>query len=311
MIHVRRVLGASERKACTTVKQPRATQRYSPTRPKRDAALVVRMLALSAKKPRYGYRRIWAMLRQEGFAVNRKRVHRLWRKEGLKVPQRRRAKRALGQSANGCAKRKAEGINDVWTWDFIHDTTTDHRPLKWLCVIDEYTRECVLLRVARGMTAVDVIEALSEVMKTRGMPRHLRSDNGPEFIAKALQAWLKRAKVGTLYVAPGSPWENGFVESFNARLRDELLEQELFTSLQEARLLARRWQWECNLRAAALIAGVQDPGQVRGIAVLPYGRGSAPPSRQDSESGQDSHSTWYIIRGQVRAAVRPGAWVTV
>jgi putative transposase len=279
--HVRRVLGASERKVCGTVKQPRATQRYSPMRPKRDAALVVRMLALSAKYPRYGYRRIWAKLRDEGFAVNLKRVHRLWRKEGLRVPQRRRLKRALGQSANGCAKRRAEGINDVWTWDFIHDTTTDHRPLKWLCVIDEHTRECVLLRVARGMTAVDVIEALSEVMKTRGTPRHLRSDNGPEFIAKALQAWLKRAKVGTLYVAPGSPWENGFVESFNARLRDELLEQELFTSLQEARLLARRWQWEYNFERPHSSLGYRTPAKyAASLSCPPVGAPPLPPAGQ-------------------------------
>jgi transposase InsO family protein len=255
------VLGASERKACSTVNQARATQRYSPTRPKRDAALVVRMLALSAKYPRYGYRRICAKLRDEGFVVNRKRVHRLWRKEGLKVPQRRRLKRALGQSQNACAKRRAEGINDVWAWDFIHDTTTDGRPLKWLTVIDEYTRECVLLNVARGMTAVDVIEAIMEVAKVRGMPNCFRSDNGPEFIAKALQAWLKRAKVSTLYVAPGSPWENGFAESFNARVRDELLEQELFSSLQEARLLARRWQWEYNFERPHSSLGYSTPAK--------------------------------------------------
>ena len=255
------MLGASERRACSTVKQSRATQRYSPTRPKRDAALVVRLLALSAKYPRYGYRRICAKLRDEGFAVNRKRVHRLWRKEGLKVPQRRRVKRALGQSQNACAKRRAEGINDVWAWDFIHDTTTDGRPLKWLTVIDEYTRECVLLKPARGMTAVDVIEAIVEVAKLRGMPNCFRSDNGPEFIAKALQAWLKRAKVGTLYVAPGSPWENGFAESFNARVRDELLEQELFSSLQEARLLARRWQWEYNFERPHSSLGYWTPAK--------------------------------------------------
>ncbi len=193
--------------------------------------------------------------------MNRKRVHRLWRKEGLKVPQRRRVKRALGQSQNACAKRRAEGINDVWAWDFIHDTTTDGRPLKWLTVIDEYTRECVLLKPARGMTAVDVIEAIVEVVKLRGMPNCFRSDNGPEFIAKALQAWLKRAKVGTLYVAPGSPWENGYAESFNARVRDELLEQELFSSLQEARLLARRWQWEYNFERPHSSLGYSTPAK--------------------------------------------------
>lgn len=254
-------------------------------RPQRDAALVKRMLALSAKYPRYGYRRVCAKLRDEGFVVNRKRVHRLWRKEGLKVPRRRRLKRALGQSANGCAKRRAEGANDVWTWDFIHDTTTDHRPLKWLCVIDEYTRECVLLRVARGMTAVDVIEALVEVMKTRGMPRHLRSDNGPEFIARALQSWLKRAKVGTLYVAPGSPWENGFVESFNARLRDELLEQELFSSLQEARLLARRWQWEYNFERPHSSLGYRTPANyAASLSCPPVGAPPLPPGRTANQA---------------------------
>lgn len=167
MTHVRRVLGASVRKICSTVKQPGATQRYIPTRPQRDAAL---------------------------------------------------------------AKRRSEAVNDVWTWDFIHDTTTDGLPLKWRSVVDEHTSECLILFVARGVTATDVLEQLVELMKTRGMPGHIRSDNGPEFIARALQAWLLRAKVGTLCVAPGSPWENGFVESFHARLRDELLEQELFAS---------------------------------------------------------------------------------
>lgn len=280
MSHVKRVLGASERKACKSVSQPRATQRYQPTRPQRDAALVKRMLELSAKHPRYGYRRIWAKLREEGFGVNKKRVHRLWRKEGLKVPQKRHRKRAPGQSANACSKRRSEGTNDVWTWDFIHDTTTDGRPLKWLSVVDEYTRECLILFVARGITATEIIEQLVELMKTRGMPKHIRSDNGPEFIAKALQAWLARAKVGTLYVAPGSPRENGVVESFHARLRDELLDQELFGSLAEARLLARRWRWEYNFERPHSSLGYRTPANyAASLSCPPVGAKPLPPGR--------------------------------
>lgn len=204
------------------------------------------MHELSGRHPRYGYRRIWALLRREGFGVNRKRVQRLWRLNGLKVPQRRRKKRALGQGSNGCAVRRAEHKNHTWAWDFIHDRTSNGRSLKWISVVDEYTRECLVLEVGRSLTAVDVIDAIAESMKRRGAPKHIRSDNGPEFIAGALQRWLERAKVKTLYVAPGSPWQNGYAESFHARLRDELLEQEMFSSVEEAKLLSRRWQWEYN-----------------------------------------------------------------
>lgn len=261
MKHVQRALGASERKACKTVGQARSTQRYKPQRRSQEEALVKRMLELAGKHPRYGYRRVWSLLRREGFRVNRKRVHRLWRKHGLKVPQRRRKKRATGQGSNGCAARRVEHRNHVWAWDFTHDRTTDGRALKWLSVVDEWTRECLVLEVGRSFKAVDVIEAIAEAMKRHGAPMHIRSDNGPEFIAIALKSWLKRAKVETLYVEPGSPWQNGYAESFHARLSDELLEQELWTSVEEAKLLSRRWQWEYNHERPHSSLGYRTPAE--------------------------------------------------
>lgn len=261
MKHVRRTLGSSERFSCNTVHQARSTQRYEPQKRSQEEALLARMLELSGKRPRYGYRRIWSLLRREGFKVNRKRVHRLWRLNGLKVPQRRRKKRALGQGSNGCAVRKAEHINHTWAWDFIHDRTANGRSLKWISVVDEYTRECLALEVGRSLKAVDVIEAISECMKRRGAPKHIRSDNGPEFISKAIRRWLERAKVETLYVEPGSPWQNGYAESFHARLRDELLEQEMFGSIEEAKLLSRRWSWEYNHERPHSALGYRTPAE--------------------------------------------------
>jgi transposase InsO family protein len=204
--------------------------------------LVAKMLELVRQHPRFGYRRIWALLRREGFRVNRKRVYRLWRKEGLKVPRRRKKKRRLGHSGNGCAQRCALARNHVWAWDFIHDRTADGRPLKWLSVVDEYTRECVGLEVARSMSAKRVTELLAGMIRERGAPVHIRSDNGPEFIAQEIRRWLAVAQVGALYVEPGSPWENGYAESFHSRLRDELLDREEFSSPLEARVVSAAWR---------------------------------------------------------------------
>jgi len=168
------------------------------------------MLELARRNPRYGYRRIWALLRGEGWRINRKRIYRLWKKEGLKVPQKKRKRRRLGHSDNGIARRRAEHKDHVWAWDFIHDRTEDGRAIKWLSIVDEFTRECLCLEVARGMTSGDVIDLLIELFHTRGLPKHIRSDNGPEFIARAIQNWLEKANVKTLYIAPASPWENGY-----------------------------------------------------------------------------------------------------
>lgn len=224
MKHVQRTLGESERKACETVNQCRSTQRYEPQKRSQEDALVARMLELACKHPRYGYRRVWSLLRRGGFKVKRKRVHRLWRKHGLRVPQRRRKKRATGQGSNGCAVRRVEHRNHLWAWDFIHDRTTDGKVLKWLSLVNEYARECLVLEVRRSLTAAGVIEAIGEAMRHQCPPRHIRSDSGPEFIADALKGWLQRAKAETLYLEPGSSWQNGYVESFHARLSDELLE---------------------------------------------------------------------------------------
>ena len=205
-----------------------------------------RMLALVREHPRFGYRRIWALLRREGWRVNRKRVYRLWRREGLKVPQKARKRRHLGHSANSCVRRRAERADHVWAWDFIFDRTTRGRSLKWLSIVDEYTRECLALVVARSITAQDVLAVLAELFVVRGVPEHLRSDNGPEFIAVALRHWLEWTDAKTLYIAPGAPWENGYAESFNSKVRDELLNAEEFTSLLEARVLGKEWQHDYN-----------------------------------------------------------------
>jgi putative transposase len=258
---VRRKLHLSERRVCRALGQPRATQRYS-SRPKDDEeALVRRMLVLVRQHPRYGYRRIWALLRREGWRVNRKRIWRLWRREGLKVPSKPRKKRHLGHSANGCARLRPEHANHVWAWDFIYDRTENGRTLKWLSLVDEHTRECLALVVARSLRADDVIEVLAELFAVRGVPEHLRSDNGPEFIAKALRSWLERTGAKTAYVAPGAPWENGYAESFHSRLRDELLNVEAFATVGEAKTMAEQWQLDYNHRRPHSSLGYRTPAE--------------------------------------------------
>jgi putative transposase len=239
--------GVSQRRACRVLGQHRSAQRQPPKKATEgEARLVARMLELVRKHPRYGYRRIWALRRREGWRVNRKRVHRLWRQQGLKVPRKQRKKRRLGSSANSCVRRPAEHQGHVWAWDFLHDRTSDGRSLKWFTLVDEYTRECLALEVDRGMTARAVSAVLAGVVWERGVPRHIRSDNGPEFIAKAIRAWMSGAGLETLYIEPGAPWENGYAESFNSKVRDELLNAEEFSSVLEAKVLAKEWKREYN-----------------------------------------------------------------
>jgi transposase InsO family protein len=204
------------------------------------------MHELVGQHPRYGYRRITALLRRDGWRVNRKRAYRLWLQEGFKVPKKQRKKRRLGHSGNSCVRRRAERKNHVWTWDFIFDRTTNGRSLKWLSIIDEHTRECLALEVNRRMTSDQVIDVLVDLFAIRGVPEYIRSDNGPEFIAAGLRRWLSGGAVQTLYVEPGSPWENGYAESFHSRLRDELLDREEFTSVAEAKQMAAGWQTDYN-----------------------------------------------------------------
>lgn len=255
------------------------------------------MHALVRRHARYGYRRIWALLRADGWSVNRKRVYRLWKREGFKVPRKQRKRRRLGHSANGCVRRSARCKDDVWAWDFIHDRDAQGRPLKWLSLVDEFTRECLLLEVDRSIKATDVVQLISEVMLIRGVPQHIRSDNGPEFIAAAIRKFLAAAGVETLYVAPGSPWENGYAESFHSRLRDELLDTEVFDGLRDAKALASGWQNEYNHRRPHSSLGYRTPasfaagcehGRTASLADPPVGAAPLPP---DPPTGEQSTLT--------------------
>jgi putative transposase len=245
-VKLQKQFAISERRACRVSGQPRSCQRYA-AKPRGDeSALVKRMLQFVRQRPRFGYRRIAALLRCEAWRASDTRVWRLWRREGLKVPRKKRKRRRLGKSENGCHRRRAEHRNHVWCWDFVFDRTTSGSTLKWLSIVDEYTRECLALKVDRSITSEDVIDTLAELFAMHGVPRHIRSDNGPEFIARAIQRWTKQLSIETLYIEPGCPWENGYAESFHSRLRDELLATEVFESLAAARKLTQAWRDDYN-----------------------------------------------------------------
>jgi len=236
----------SERRACNVTGQPRATQRYRPKHKDGQAALEERICKLAEDNPRYGYKRIYWKLRTEGWRVNRKRIHRLWKKLGLQIRRKAHKKERLGDSLNACYRHKALYPNHVWAWDFVHDRTEDGRQLKYLSCVDEYTREAIILFPLRHYKNADVYEAFLQAIEIHGTPAYIRSDNGPEFLAKALKAALHNSGVGTLYIEKGAPWQNSYCESFNGRVRDELLNMEMFTSLAEAQYLARQWKEKYN-----------------------------------------------------------------
>ncbi len=268
--HVRRKLEVSERRVCRVISQPRSSQRYVGRGAGRDRALKERMIALARENPRYGYRRVWALLRREGWKVNAKRVYRLWREEGLKVltDQRKRRRLAEGASENGCARRRAERKNHVWSYDFVMDQTEDGRRLKMMPVVDEYTRECLAIEVERSITAEDVASTLASLFRRRGEPAFIRSDNGPEFIAKAVKRWLETSGVKTLYIGPGSPWENAYSETFISRFGDELLKREVFTSLLEAKVLVEEYRSHYNQERPHSALGYQTPAEFAAAADL-------------------------------------------
>jgi putative transposase len=245
--HAQQTFEISERRACRVLEQPRSSQRYVFTRVGKDAALVERMVALSRKNPRYGYRRVWALLRREGWEVNKKRIQRLWREAGLRVPTKeRKRRRPTGTSENGCTRRRAQYIDHVWSYDFAMDATEDGRRLKVMPVVDEYSRECLALEMERSITAEDVVEVLDKLFSERGEPAYIRSDNGPEFVAQAIRGWLKSSGVRTLYIEPAAPWENAYSETFISRLRDELLDREVFANVKEAKVLAEDYRDHYN-----------------------------------------------------------------
>lgn len=249
----------SERRACKVTGQQRATQRYTPRVASDEDALLKEIKRLVEENPRGGCRYITMLLQRGGWRVNHKRIHRLWKREGYRVPRNINKKKAIGIAANACDKRKAIAINDVWTWDFIHDRSTDGRALKFLVIIDEHTRECLALQPARSFKSTDVLDTLSAIVGERGAPAHIRSDNGSEFIAQAVKRWMADIGIEALYIEPGSPWQNGYAESFNSRLRDEFLEMNYFNNLNEARALARQWKEHYNTRRPQAALGKMTP----------------------------------------------------
>jgi len=249
----------SERAACRLVRQPRSTQRYAPLPRIEERRLTAQMRSLALCEPRYGYRRIAALLRAQGWRVNDKRIERLWRLEGLKLRRPQRKRRRLGHAANGCVRLRPLHRNHVWSVDFVMDRTEDGRALKMLVILDEWTRLCLRVEVARSIVAADVRLALDAAIESHGAPEHLRSDNGPEFVARALREALAARGIQSSYIEPGSPWENGYVESFNSKLRDELLEREVFTSLLEARVMVEDWRVVYNERRPHSALGYVTP----------------------------------------------------
>lgn len=239
-------LGISERRACRTLGQHRSTQRKILTTPDDEVALTADIIELARQYGRYGYRRITALLRRAGWMVNKKRVERIWRCEGLKVPLKQPKRGRLWLNDGSCIRLRPERPNHVWSYDFVADRTHDGKAFRMLCIIDEFSRESLAIRVARKLKATDVIEALCELFVARGIPAHIRSDNGPEFVAEALRDWIATVGAKTAYIEPGSPWENGYCESFNGKLRDELLNGEIFYTLKEAQIVIENWRRHYN-----------------------------------------------------------------
>jgi len=224
------------------------------------------MTELATQYWRYGCRRITAMLHNEGWKINHKRVERLWRQEGLKVPQRQPKRRRLWLNDGSCVRLRPLYRNHVWSYDFVQTRTHDSRSFRMLTIIDEYTRECLAIDIGRKLTKEDVLYCLTSLFVCRGIPEHIRSDNGSEFTAKAVRSWLQRLGIKTLYIEPGSPWENGYIESFNGKLRDELLNGEIFDTLFEAKVIVERWRREYNYIRPHSSLGYKPPAPE---AVLP------------------------------------------
>ena len=251
MESVRRRLGpekASERRVCRVLGQPRATQRYASKQVEQDKELLDQMRSIAAERPCWGSPQVHEALRRRGHQVNHKRVERLWQEHGMQVPKKRHKRRrlSLGGSENSCVRKRPEYPNHIWSYDFVTDYTERGRQLRMLCVLDEFTRESLAIEVRRSFTAIQVRDVLGYLFAVRGAPEHIRSDNGPEFVAHSVRRWLDRACVKTLFVAKSSPWENGYIESFNSRFRQELLDRELFLGLEDARWCIDRWRLDYN-----------------------------------------------------------------
>jgi len=241
------LLHISQRRACRVLKQSRSTQRRTRNSGAEEKRLTRDIIELATKYGRYGYRRITALLNdKKGWRVNHKRVERIWRREGLRVPKKQAKRGRLWLNDGSCIRLRPQHKDHVWSYDFVKSRTEDGRAFRILTIIDEYTRECLAMLVARRITSQDVIDQLFQLFVLRAIPEHIRSDNGPEFTAREIRKWLARLGVKTLFIEPGSPWENGYIESFNGKLRDELLNREIFTTLIEAKVLIAEWRKEYN-----------------------------------------------------------------
>ena len=269
MDHVTAVLDVPERMACRVLGQNRSTQRKRRRTADDEAALTQAVVDLAKQYGRYGYRRITALLRAEGWHTNHKRVERIWRAEGLKVPPRHQKRARLWLNDGSCVRLRPERSNHVWAYDFVEDRTRNGRKFRMLNVVDEFTRECLAIRVARKLKSADVIDVLTDLFIMRGVPGHIRSDNGPEFVASAVKDWIKGVGAQTAYIEPGSPWENGYVESFNGKLRDELLACEVFNSLAEAKVLIEQWRKHYNTVRPHSALGYRPPAPEVMLTALP------------------------------------------
>ena len=239
-------MGVSERRACRVLNQPRSVQRYQSNKSEEEGVLRGDIVRLAGTYGRYGYRRITALVRAEGWIVNRKRVERIWREEGLKVPAKQPKRGRLYLNDGSCIRLRPCFKNHVWSYDFVSDRLHNGKRIRMLTVIDEYTRKCLAIRVGSSLKADDVLDTLSTLFITEGVPGYIRSDNGSEFTAKITREWIGSLGVKTAYIEPGSPWENGYNESFNGKLRDELLNGEIFYSLKEAQILIEQWRRHYN-----------------------------------------------------------------
>jgi putative transposase len=278
-------LGLSERRACRVAGQHRSTQRYEPTLAPDAAALRRRLREISEEKPRWGYRRSHARLLEEGWSVNRKRVQRLWREEGLRVPRRRRRKRTRPGDDHDGRRLRAERPDHVWALDFQSDETADGRQIRLLNVVDEFTREALGCEVARSITAEDTVATLERLVSRRGAaPTHIRCDNGPELIARALRDWCRASGTATAYIEPGSPWQNPFIESFNGRARDEVLDLELFDTVTEAKVILADWVASYNTEHPHSALGMLPPARFAAQWREENGGGPTPPSSRPTGS---------------------------
>jgi len=259
------------------------TQRYAPIERDDEEPLTRRIIELASAFGRYGYRRITALLRLDAWRVNHKRVERIWRQQGLKVPKRQPKRGRLWLNDGSCVRLRAERKDHVWAYDFVQDRTADGRKIRMLTIVDEFTRECLAIDVARSLKSDDVLEQLAWLMATRGVPAHIRSDNGAEFTAKAVRKWLKNVGVRTLFIEPGSPWENGYIESFNGKLRDEHLARERFDTLKEAKVLIERWRVHYNTVRPHSSLGYRPPAPET-WAAEPVFASLSPPQQQGRTS---------------------------